>query len=59
MEELLVKSKKFKTLFEMFGIGQDIPMIAGPCSIESYEQMDLVAQTLVKNNVRFIRGWSF
>ena len=59
MESLLVKSKKFKNLSEMFGIEQGISLIAGPCSIESYKQMELVAQNLVKNNVRFIRGGAY
>jgi 3-deoxy-7-phosphoheptulonate synthase len=59
MEKLLVKSKKFNNLSEMFGTEQNISIIAGPCSIENYEQMDLVAQTLVKNNVRFIRGGAY
>jgi len=59
VKELLVKSKKFKNLFEMFGLEQGVSIMAGPCSIESYEQMELVAQTLVKNNVRFIRGGAF
>ena len=59
MEELLVKSKKFKNISEVFGIEQGVSLIAGPCSVESYEQMELVAQTLVKNKVRFIRGGAY
>ena len=34
-------------------------MIAGPCSIESYEQMDETAQQLSKSNVKIIRGGAF
>ena len=59
MENLLVKSKKIKSLSEMFGIEQGVSLIAGPCSIESYEQMEVVAQNLVKNEVRFIRGGAY
>ena len=59
MEEMLVKDRKFKSLPQMFGIEQSLSLIAGPCSIESYEQMELVAQNLVKNNVRFIRGGAY
>ena len=59
MKELLVKTKKFKNLFEMFGIERGISLIAGPCSIESYEQMELIAQNLVKNNVHFVRGGAY
>lgn len=59
MRELLVKEKKFKNLSEMFGIEQGVSLIAGPCSIESYEQMEMVAQNLAKNKVRFIRGGAY
>ena len=62
MEQLLVRSEKFKSLPEMFGIENNeniMSVIAGPCAIESYEQMELVAQVLVKNNVRFIRGGAY
>ncbi len=59
MKELLVKRKTFQSFSEMFKINQTLSMIAGPCSIESYKQIELVAQTLVKNNVRFIRGGAY
>jgi len=59
MENLLVKSKNFKNLSEMFGTEQSVSLIAGPCSIENYEQMELIAQNLVKNKVRFIRGGAY
>ena len=59
MEKLLIKNKKFKNLSEMFEIEQSLSIIAGPCSIESYEQMELVAQNLVKNKVEFIRGGAY
>lgn len=59
MEELLVYNQKFKSLSEMFGIKQDMSIIAGPCAIENYDQMEIIAQTLVNNNVRFIRGGAF
>ena len=59
MQDLLVKNKKFKSLSEMFGTEQDVSIIAGPCSIENYKQMELLAQTLIKNNVRFIRGGAY
>lgn len=59
MEDLLVKNIKFKSLSEMFGLDQRLSIIAGPCAIESYEQMELVAQNLVKNEICFIRGGAF
>jgi len=59
MKNLLVCNEKFKSLPEMFGVEDKLAIIAGPCSIESYEQMEIVAQALVKNNVRFIRGGAY
>lgn len=59
MEKLRVKSQNFKSLTEMFGLNDDISLIAGPCSIENYNQMELVAKNLVENNVHFIRGGAF
>jgi len=59
MKNLLVYSQKFKSLPEMFGIEDKFSIIAGPCAVESYKQMETVAQTLVKNNVRFIRGGAY
>jgi 3-deoxy-7-phosphoheptulonate synthase/chorismate mutase len=59
MENLLIKSKCFKNISEIFGTEFDVSIIAGPCSVESYGQMELVAQNLLKNNVRFIRGGAY
>lgn len=59
MEELLVKSKQFKNIPEMFKIEQGISIMAGPCAIESIEQMGEVAKNLLSNNVHFIRGMAF
>ena len=59
MEELLVKVKDFKSLPQLFGIEEGLSLIAGPCAIENYRQMELVAQNLVKNKVRFIRGGAY
>jgi len=59
MENLLVYKEKFQGIDAMFNLNQNINVIAGPCSIESYEQMDRVAKTLVENDIRFIRGGAF
>lgn len=39
-------------------IGGDFPIaiIAGPCAVESEEQIDLIAKTLAKMGVKFLRG---
>ncbi len=41
-----------------FGAG-NVGIIAGPCSIESYEQMDAVAQKLSSYGVKILRGGAF
>lgn len=46
MKDLLVKIKDFKSVSEMFGIEQGVSLIAGPCAIENYDQMELVAQQM-------------
>jgi len=41
-------------------IGENIPcIIAGPCSVESEEQMDKVVTHLVQQNIKIIRGGVF
>jgi len=59
MKNLLVYKKNYKSINTMFNLNQNINIIAGPCSIESYEQMDLIAKTLVENGIKFIRGGAF
>ena len=59
MEKLLVKSEYFMNLPEMFKVEPGISIMAGPCAIESIEQMEEVAKNLLSNNVRFIRGMAF
>lgn len=39
--------------------GKYCAMIAGPCTVESYEQMDLTAKELAKIGVRVLRGGAF
>lgn len=34
-------------------------LIAGPCTVESYDQMDATAQELIESNVKIIRGGAF
>ncbi len=42
----------------IFGNGE-FNIIAGPCSVENYEQMDEVGNLLVKNNIKLLRGGAF
>ena len=39
--------------------GENLGMIAGPCTVESYEQMDKTAQALKKSGVKILRGGAF
>ena len=39
--------------------GDNLGLIAGPCTVESYEQMDKTAQALKKSGVRILRGGAF
>ena len=39
--------------------GNDITLILGPCSVESYEQVRAVAEVLVAHGVRLLRGGAF
>lgn len=39
--------------------GGHIGMIAGPCTVESYEQMDKTAAALKKSGVKILRGGAF
>jgi len=50
------------TVIDVNGVkfgGEHLGMIAGPCSVESYEQMDKTAQLLKKSGVRILRGGAF
>ena len=50
------------TVIEVNGIkfgGVNTGLIAGPCTVESYEQMDKTAEALKKSNVKILRGGAF
>lgn len=50
------------TIIEVNGVkfgGDNLGMIAGPCTIESYEQIDETAKALQKSGVKIIRGGAF
>ncbi len=59
MNNLIVEKQKFKTLQEMFSINNDFQIIAGPCSIESEKQMDIVANKIKELKINFIRGGAY
>ena len=50
------------TVIEVNGIkfgGKHTGIIAGPCTIENYDQMDKTAEELKKSNVKILRGGAF
>lgn len=50
------------TIIEVNGVkfgGDNIGLIAGPCTVESFEQMDKTAELLQKSNVKILRGGAF
>lgn len=50
------------TVVEVNGVrfgGKHTGLIAGPCTIESYDQMDKTAQELSESNVKILRGGAF
>jgi len=38
---------------------KDFTLIAGPCSVENEKQIFQIAEFLVKNNIKFLRGGAF
>lgn len=54
--------KEEDTVIDVNGIkfgGGHVGLIAGPCTVESYEQMDKTAEALEKSNVKILRGGAF
>ncbi len=54
--------KETDTIIDVKGVkfgGGNIGIIAGPCTVESYDQMDITAAELSKYGVRALRGGAF
>lgn len=54
--------KENDTIVEVNGVkfgGGHVGLIAGPCAVESYEQVDNTARELLKSNIKIIRGGAF
>lgn len=50
------------SIIEVNGVkfgGKHTGLIAGPCTVESYDQMDKTAEELKKSNVKILRGGAF
>lgn len=56
------EAKKKPTIITVNGVkigNSKLAIIAGPCAVESYEQMDKVAKALSSMGVKFLRGGAF
>ena len=54
--------KEKDTIIEVNGTkfgGGNVGLIAGPCTVESYEQVDKTADELEKSNIKILRGGAF
>ena len=58
-DKMLVQTITFPSVMEMFGIGKEICVIAGPCSIENKDQLESIARAIKQQKVRFIRGGAY
>lgn len=58
-KDLLVNKLMIKSLSEMFSLHEKVNIIAGPCSVENVDQLEEIAKTLKKFNVKFFRGGAF
>ena len=65
MESYKLASKAFRPEGTSFSIGdvvlggQEIVMMAGPCAVESEEQVDQVAESIRRSGAKFLRGGAY
>lgn len=58
-KDIQVYKNRFKTIRELFELDSVFHIIAGPCSVESSQQMEQTSKLLVRNGVKFLRGGAF
>jgi 3-deoxy-7-phosphoheptulonate synthase len=54
--------KKEDTIIDVNGVkfgGNNVGLIAGPCAVESYEQLDSIAKALSQIGIKVLRGGTF
>ncbi len=56
------KIKSEDTIIDVKGVkigGKNVVIMAGPCSVESYEQVDTIAKTIKESGATILRGGAF
>ncbi len=56
------KIKNEDTIIDVNGIkigGKEIVVMAGPCSVESYEQVDIIAKAVKESGAKILRGGAY
>lgn len=56
---MIVFDKEFSPISSLLNIKNDFVVIAGPCAVESMEQMDAIITRLLKHNIQYIRAGVF
>lgn len=56
---LNIPDANHKCIHELLNIKKEFHIIAGPCAVESYEQMELAAQALVEQKINIIRAGAY
>lgn len=55
----MIHTTDFSSLADLFEIKDEVQFFTGPCSVESIEQMEIIARFLQKKGMRFIRGGAY
>ena len=56
---LLIHTLHFPSLANLFHLNNETQFLAGPCSVESLEQMEVIARFLQSKGMRFIRAGAY
>lgn len=59
IKELLIHTSKFPSIMEIFKISSGFNIFSGPCAVENINQMEIIANKLYENNLKFMRGGAF
>lgn len=54
-----ILNNKFLSIPELLKVGDEFSVFAGPCAVESYEQMEITAKILIQHNVKILRAGAY